>query len=134
MSQDSKVDQIIYSMEVIKQQLEEIEGQEQSLSMILQDLMTTIEFVRNISKAEGVSLIPIGRGLYVEAEVKNRERVLVDIGASTYKKTGVEDALAVLNDRLNEVSSALESARNTETSLQKRYTQLEDYINRVYKK
>lgn len=134
MTQDSKVDQIVYSMELIRQQLEEIEGQIQSLAMILQDLATTTEFLRNLGKVEGVSFIPIGRGLYVEGEVKNKERVLVNIGSNAYEKATVENALQILEERKNEAAKALESSRNSENDLQKRYAQLEDYLNRVYKK
>jgi prefoldin alpha subunit len=134
MTQDAKVDQIVYSMEVIRQQLEEIEGQIQSLAVILQDLATSTDFLKNMSKIEGDSLIPIGRGLYIEGEVKNKERVVVNIGSGAYKKATVEDALSILEERKNDAAKALESSRNSEGELQQRYAQLEDYLNRVYKK
>ena len=134
MTQDAKVDQIVYSMEVIRQQLEEIEGQIQSLAVILQDLATSTDFLKNMSKIEGDSLIPIGRGIYIEGEVKNKERVVVNIGSSAYKKATVEDALSILEERKNDAAKALESSRNSEGELQQRYAQLEDYLNRVYKK
>jgi prefoldin alpha subunit len=134
MTQDSKIDQIVYSMEVIRQQLEETEEQIQSVALILQDLAATTEFLRNIGKVEGDSLIPIGRGLYVEGEVKNKEKVVVSIGSNTYKKSTVADALQILEERKNEAARALENGRNSENDLQKRYAQLEDYLNKVYKK
>ncbi len=134
MSQDAKIDQIVYSMEVIRQQLEEIEGQIQSLAMILQDLATSTDFLKNLNLVEGDSLIPIGRGLYIEGEVKNKERVVVSIGSNAYKKSTVEDALSILEERKSDAAKALESSRNSENDLQQRYAQLEDYLNRVYKK
>lgn len=134
MTQDAKIDQIVYSMEVIRQQLEEIEGQIQSLAVILQDLATTTDFLKNIKGVEGESLIPIGRGLYIEAEVKNKDRVVVNIGSNAYKKATIEDALSILEERKNDAARALESSRNSENDLQKRYAQLEEYLNRVYKK
>ncbi|MCL4447213.1 MAG: prefoldin subunit alpha [Thermoplasmatales archaeon] len=134
MTQDAKIDQIVYSMELIRQQLEEIEGQIQSLAVILQDLTTTTDFLKNISRVEGESLIPIGRGLYIEGEVKNKERVVVNIGSNAYKKATIEDALSILDERKNDAAKAIESSRNSENDLQQRYAQLEDYLNRVYKK
>jgi prefoldin alpha subunit len=134
MSQDAKIDQIVYSMEVIRQQLEEIEGQIQSLALILQDLATSTDFLKNMNMVEGDSLIPIGRGLYIEGEVKNKERVVVSIGSNAYKKSTVEDALSILEERKSDAARALESSRNSENDLQQRYAQLEDYLNRVYKK
>ncbi len=134
MTQDSKVDQIVYSMEVIRQQLDEIEGQIQSLALVIQDLAVTIDFLKNISKVEGNSLIPIGRGLYVEAEVKNKDRVVVSIGSGAYKKSSVEDAIGILEERRSDAAKALENSRKTESDLQQRYSQLEEYLNRVYKK
>lgn len=134
MTQDSRVDQVVYSMELIRQRLEEIEAQIQSIALMLQDLATSIDFLRNLSKVEGDSLIPIGRGVYVEGEIKNKERVVVNIGSSTYKKTTVSDALQILDEKRDEAVKAMENSRNTETDLQKRYAQLEDYLNRIYKK
>lgn len=134
MSQDSRINQVVYSMEVIKQQLEATEGEIQSISLILQDLITSTEFLKNIGRVEGVSLIPLGRGLYVDGEIKNRERVTVSIGSSAYKKTSVTDALAILEERKKDASEALENARKSEDELQKKYVQLEDYLNKIYKK
>jgi prefoldin alpha subunit len=134
MSQDAKIDQIVYSMEVIRQQLEEIEGQIQSLALILQDLATSTEFLKNMKEVEGDSLIPIGRGLYIEGEVKNKERVVVSIGSNAYKKATIEDALNILEERKNDAAKALESSRNSENDLQQRYAQLEDYLNRISRK
>ncbi|MCL5408170.1 MAG: prefoldin subunit alpha [Candidatus Thermoplasmatota archaeon] len=134
MTQDAKIDQIVYSMEVIRQQLEEIEGQIQSLAVILQDLVSTTDFLKNMSQVEGDSLIPIGRGLYIEGEVKNKERVVVNIGSNAYKKATVKDALSILEERKNDAAKALESSRKSEEDLQQRYAQLEDYLNKVYKK
>jgi prefoldin alpha subunit len=134
MSQDAKIDQIVYSMEVIRQQLEEIEGQIQSLALILQDLATSTDFLKNMKMVEGDSLIPIGRGLYIEGEVKNKERVVVSIGSSAYKKATIEDAMNILEERKNDAAKALESSRNSENDLQQRYAQLEDYLNRISRK
>lgn len=134
MAQDSKVNQIVYSMEVIRQQLEETEGQIQSVSMILQDIISSSEFLKNIGKVNETSLIPIGRGLYVEAELKDNKRVTVSIGSGAYKKTSVNEAIAILDDRKNDAAKALDDARRAEDELQKRYAQLEDYLNKVYKK
>ncbi|MCL4334300.1 MAG: prefoldin subunit alpha [Candidatus Thermoplasmatota archaeon] len=134
MTQDSKIDQIVYSMEVIRQQLDEIEGQIQSLAMILQDLATSTEFLKKMNGIQGDSLIPIGRGLYIEGEVKNKERVVVSIGSNAYKKATIEDALGILEERKSDAAKALESSRNSESELQQRYAQLEDYLNRISRK
>lgn len=134
MTQDAKIDQIVYSMEVIRQQMEEIEGQIQSLALILQDLAASTEFLKNMGRIEGDSLIPIRRGLYIEGEVKNKERVVVSIGSSAYKKATVEDALSILEERKSDAARALESSRTSESDLQQRYAQLEEYLNKVYKK
>lgn len=134
MSQDAKIDQVVYSMELIRQQLEETEGQIQSVALILQDLATTIDFLRNIRKAEGDSLIPVGRGVYVDGQIKDRERVVVSIGSSAYKKATVADALSIMEERRNDAVKALEDNRNLQNELQKRYVQLEEYLNKIYKK
>ncbi|MGC8644672.1 MAG: prefoldin subunit alpha [Thermoplasmata archaeon] len=134
MSQESRINEVAYSMEVIREQIEEIEQRNQSLSQLLQDLIVTSDFLRNIGKVEGDSLIPIGRGLYVEAEIKNRERVLVSLGSGAYKKATVEDALKIIEERRNDVTRAIERNSDLENDLQRRYSQLEEYINTLYKK
>jgi len=74
MTQDDKINQIVYSMEILKQQLEEVQDQEQSLSIVLQEILSSLNFLRNIEKVEGESLIPIGRGIYVEGTLTNKTR------------------------------------------------------------
>ncbi|MEM1995915.1 MAG: prefoldin subunit alpha [Thermoplasmatales archaeon] len=134
MSQDSRINEIAYSMEVIREQIEEIEERNRSLTQLLQDLLVTLEFLKNIDKVEGISMIPIGRGLYVEAEIKNRERVLVSLGSNAYEKATVSDALKIIEERRNDVTNAIEKNSNLEADLQRRYTQLEEYLNNLSKK
>ncbi|MEM0130401.1 MAG: prefoldin subunit alpha [Thermoplasmatales archaeon] len=134
MSQDSRINEIAYSMEVIREQMEEIEERNKSLTQLLQDLLVTVEFLKNIDKVEGISMIPIGRGLYVEAEIKNRERVLVSLGSNAYEKATVGDALKIIEERRNDVTNAIEKNSNLEADLQRRYAQLEGYLNNLPKK
>ena len=134
MSQDSRINEIAYSMEVIREQIEEIEERNKSLTQLLQDLLVTLEFLKNIDKVEGISMIPIGRGLYIEAEIKNRERVLVSLGSNAYEKATVSDALKIIEERRNDVTNAIEKNSNLEADLQRRYTQLEEYLNNLSKK
>ncbi|MEM3941025.1 MAG: prefoldin subunit alpha, partial [Thermoplasmatales archaeon] len=119
MSQDSRINEIAYSMEVIREQIEEIEERNKSLTQLLQDLLVTLEFLKNIDKVEGISMIPIGRGLYVEAEIKNRERVLVSLGSNAYEKATVSDALKIIEERRNDVTNAIEKNSNLEADLQR---------------
>jgi prefoldin alpha subunit len=134
MTQDDKINQIVYSMEILKQQLEEVQDQEQSLSIVLQEILSSLNFLRNIEKVEGESLIPIGRGIYVEGTLTNKNKVLVDIGSGAFKKTSIEEAIKILEDRRGEITGAIENARKSEEEIQRRYLQLEDYLNRMYQK
>ncbi len=134
MTSDDRINQIAYSMEILRQQLEDVQEQEQSLSEILEEILNSLTFLRNISKVEGESLIPIGRGIYVEATLTNKEKVLVDIGSGAFKKTTVAEAIEILEDRRKEITTAIENARKSEEQIQTRYAQLNDYLNRIYQK
>jgi prefoldin alpha subunit len=134
LSQESKINEIAYTMEVIKEQIEDIEQRNQSLAQLLQDLTVTLDFLRNIGKVEGNSLIPIGRGLYVEAEIKNRERVLVNLGSGAYKKASISDAIKIIEERKKDVTKAIEKNSNLEADLGRRYEELEEYLGTLYKK
>ncbi|MEM0127989.1 MAG: prefoldin subunit alpha [Thermoplasmatales archaeon] len=134
MSQDSRINEIAYGMEVIREQMEEIEERNKSLTQLLQDLLVTSEFLKNIQMVEGNSMIPIGRGLYVEAEIKDKERVLVSLGSNAYKKAKIDDALKIIEERRKDVTNAIEKNNNLQDDLQTRYAQLEQYLNNLYKK
>jgi len=134
LSQESKINEIAYTMEVIKEQIEDIEQRNQSLAQLLQDLTVTLDFLRNIGKVEGNSLIPIGRGLYVEAEIKNREKVLVNLGSGAYKKASISDAIKIIEERKKDVTKAIEKNSNLEADLGRRYEELEEYLGTLYKK
>lgn len=134
MTQEDKINQIVYSMELLKQQLEEVQDQEQSLSVILQEILSSLNFLRNIDKVEGESLIPIGRGIFVEGVLSDKNRIMVDIGSGAFKKTSVPEAIKILEERRQEITNAIDNARKSEEEIQRRYLQLNDYLNRVYQK
>jgi len=72
MSQDDRVNEIIYTMEILRQQLEELEAQEEALNLTYQDILTSLSFIRDINKVSEKSLIPIGKGLYVQGKIVDK--------------------------------------------------------------
>lgn len=134
MTQDERVNEILYNMELLKQQLEELETQEEALNLAYQDLLTSLSFIRDIDKVTEKNLIPIGRGLYVEGEIKNKGKFYVDIGSGIMKKTDTTEAKKILEDKLKDIQTSLQRIAKAEDEIKSRYSQLELSLERRTKK
>lgn len=94
--------------------------------------MASIESIKGITqKPEAESLVPVGLGTYVKANVKGDSKVLVDIGAGITIEKDHDSAINYLEARIKELQVAL-----NETSTQKHQTlmrldQLKQEVNQL---
>ncbi len=134
MSQDERVNEIIYTMEILRQQLEELEAQEEALNLAYQDIMTSLSFIRDINKVSDKSLIPIGKGLYVQGKIENKDFLYVDIGSGIIKKAGLDESKKILEDRKKDIENSLNRIAKAEDDIKARYAQLELALEKRTKK
>ena len=84
---------------------QEIQNQMQTLQMVEAEMEKTAEALKSL-KEKGNALFTLGSGMFVSGEMKNTNKVLVNIGSNVLMEMGVDDALKFISERKSEVADA----------------------------
>lgn len=121
MDDRQRLEQMVTELNQLQQQGETIAQQIEQLNVSLKDIQTAEEAVKGIEGAVGKeTLIPIGAGCFITAELKS-EDVLVGVGADVAIKKSREETVETLSKDKEEVQKLISSLTD---QLQK----INDYI------
>lgn len=104
MSEDIQTKQI--ELKMIDYQLRQLQGQLQQLDndlMEIEMIRTNLDDLKNSKKGSEI-LAPIANGLFVRADLKENDEVLVNVGGNVTVKKNVEESKGILKERIEEVS------------------------------
>lgn len=121
MDDRQRLEQMVTELNQLQQQGETIAGQIEQLNISLKDIQTAEEAVKGIEGAVGKeTLIPIGAGCFITAELKS-EDVLVGVGADVAIKKSREETVETLAKDKEEVQKLI-------SSLTEQLQKINDYI------
>lgn len=109
MDDRQRLDQLVAELNQLQQQGETISQQIEQLNMSLNDLQSAQDAVEGIKGATGKeTLIPIGAGCFITAELKS-EDIVVGVGSDVAIKRTREEAEATLKQDKEEVQKLISS-------------------------
>lgn len=109
MEDREKLEKMVTELNQLQKQGETITQQIEQLNASLQDVTTAQEAVEGIKGAVGKeTLIPIGAGCFITAELKS-EDVIVGVGAEVAIKKSREETLETLKKDKEEVENLIRS-------------------------
>jgi prefoldin alpha subunit len=113
--------------DAIRQQLEFVSGviAEYTLSRL------ALEEVRK-RKGKGETLIHIGAGNYISAELKDVKTVVVGIGAGVSVEKSIDDAISEIEGRVKAAQEQLVALQNQFVQISTRMEQLQGKIDQLY--
>jgi prefoldin alpha subunit len=113
--------------DAIRQQLEFVSGviAEYTLSR------AALEEVRK-REGKGETLIHIGAGNYISAELKDVKTVVVGIGAGVSVEKSIEDAISEIDGRVKAAQEQLVALQNQFVQISTRMQQLQERIDQLY--
>ncbi|AWX32383.1 prefoldin subunit alpha [Methanosphaera sp. BMS] len=121
MDDRQRLEQMVTELNQLQQQGETIAQQIEQLNVSLKDIQTAEEAVKGIEGAVGKeTLIPIGAGCFITAELKS-EDVLVGVGADVAIKKSREETVETLSKDKEEVQKLI-------SSLTEQLQKINDYI------
>ena len=95
-------------------------------------VMQALKDLKNV-KPGTESLMSIAPGIFVKAELKENKELLINVGAGVTVKKSVEEAMQMLESRINELKKQRQSLLQELEKLGTRAQQLEDEINTLVK-
>jgi prefoldin alpha subunit len=99
--------------EALRQQMNMVQA---SITSCDQTIITINEL--KTASAEGntvETMVPVGFGSFVHAEVKNADKVIVDLGAGFSAEKSIDDSIGTLNRRKEQLTKILEQMNSSLT-------------------
>lgn len=117
---EEQAQQFLYQMQMLETFAANLDQKEAAIVSYLREAMGSIESIRGIMQnPQADSLVPIGIGAYVKANISGDSKVLLDVGAGIAVEKDHNSAINHLETRIKELQVAL-----NETSAQKHETMM----------
>lgn len=112
-------------LEYIKQQIEALRNQMDTLNTIISDYNSSKKTVEAMEAGTDEEvLVPIGGMTIVKAKMVSTDTIMVDQGAGIYTEEGLESAKKRIDERIKKVREAMTHYENTIKQLSERYNQI----------
>ena len=112
--------------QVYQSQGQQLQQQLQSLVSTSAEIHASIEALKNLKQGSNKEvLIPLGSGVLLSAEVKNLEKVIVEVGAGISAEKTIDEAVAILEKRVKGVEETTEKIQKALSEVSSRLQQLD---------
>ena len=113
--------------EAVRQQIDVVQG-------IITEFMLSKASLEEIKKREGKgeTLIHIGAGNYVRAQLQDVKTVVVGIGAGVSIEKGLDDAISEVDQRVKQAQTQMTDLQNQYAQIAAKLDQLQGRIDQLY--
>jgi prefoldin alpha subunit len=124
--------QLLYQMQMLESYSTSMDQKEETIMSFLREAISSVESIRGINqKQEFESLIPVGLGTYVKANVSGTSKVLLAVGAGIMVEKEHDSAINYLESRIKELQVALNETASQKHQILMRLEQLKQEMNRI---
>ena len=112
---EEQAQQLMYQMQMLENYFVELNRKEESLISIIKEAASAIQSIKALKeKPESSTLVPMGMGSFVKANITADEKLILNLGAGVAIEKDKDSAINFLEARLKEMEVALK-----DTSAQK---------------
>lgn len=92
--------------------------------------INTIESLKEAAASQtSESVIPVGSGCFVHAEIRDFSKVIVNIGSGANVEKSVDDALAFLNERKSKLGKMIQDLNESLAAILQNMRDIESKLN-----
>ncbi len=114
---EEQAQQLMYQMQMLENYFGELTQKEESLIRIIGEASSAIESIKSISeKPESSTLIPIGMGSFVKANISSDDKFILNLGAGVAIEKDKNSTINFIEARIKEMEVALR-----DTTIQKQH-------------
>lgn len=131
---EEELQQEYFKLQLFSMQMQEIEKQVGTLeeqAVQLQKLEESVGDIQNFKPGSKV-LAPISPGLYVESELRNPDKLLMNIGSDVFVHKEIKEAQDILQSRIKRVEEGIQNLtvdfQNISTEAQKSQEKLQKHV------
>ena len=133
---EQEIKQALSALDLMRAQAESLAEQQQLIQYSLEEYTRAKETLskwKDAKKGEEL-LVPIGGNSFVFAKVEFNSKALVGIGSGVTVERPVEEAIATLDGRINEMAEGLKKINESLTILETRSANLTRQVQAEYDK
>lgn len=109
MEDQQKLQQILSQLEAYKAQTEVYQQQIDAVQASIAEVKVLESTLDDISKKDTVeTLVPIGAGSFIKAEIKNEDKVIMSLGSGVAVAKSFEEAKATAENQKKELQDSLD--------------------------
>lgn len=109
MDDQQKLQQMINQLNAYKSQAEALQNQVQALQTSMAELDVLKKTIGDLQGKESVeSLVPVGAGAFMKAEIKDTSNVVMSIGSGIAVKQTVDEAKKTVDSQKDELKDSLD--------------------------
>lgn len=129
---EEQAQQLLYQMQMLESYATSLDQKEEAVMTFLREAISSVESIRGINQnQEFESLIPVGLGTYVKANISGTSKVLLDVGAGIVVEKEHDSAVNYLESRIKELQVALNETSSQKHEVLMRLEQLKQEMNRL---
>ena len=129
---EEQAQQLLYHMQMLESYVTNLDRKEEALMTFLREAISSVESIRGINQNQEIeSLIPVGLGTYVKANISGTSKVLLDVGAGIVVEKEHDSAINYLESRIKELQVALNETASQKHEVLMRLEQLKPEMNRL---
>ena len=129
---EEQAQQLLYQMQMLESYVASLDQKEEAIMTFLREAISSVESIRGINQNQELeSLIPVGLGTYVKANISGTSKVLLDVGAGIVVEKEHDSAINYLESRIKELQVALNESTSQKHQVLMRLEQLKQEMNRL---
>lgn len=120
---DQELHMLNAQAQFIAEQLDNVD----STIMETEYLKNSLDEIKQLNKNSEI-LAPFSAGIFLKANLKENDKLLVNVGKGVVVEKSVEETKSLLSDRINEMSEMREKLTQQLQLIEKRLIELEDKV------
>ena len=127
---EEQAQQLLYQMQVLETFAAGLDQKEEAILNFLREAIASIDAIRGMTEnPQAESLIPVGLGTYIKANIVGDSKVLIDVGAGITMEKDHDSAINHLESRIKELQVALNETATQKHEAMMRLEQLKQHMN-----
>lgn len=124
--------QLMYQMQMLENYFGQLTQKEESLIRIIGEASSAIESIKSISeKPESSTLVPIGMGSFVKANISSNDKFILNLGAGVAVEKDKNSTINFIEARIKEMDVALRDTTVQKQNVMANLEQGKQEMNRL---
>lgn len=129
---EEQAQQLMYQMQMLENYFGQLTQKEESLIRIIGEASSAIESIKSISeKPESSTLVPIGMGSFVKANISSGDKFILNLGAGVAVEKDKNSTINFIEARIKEMEVALRDTTVQKQNVMANLEQGKQEMNRL---